>query len=113
MYELSFTWKIRARFTSQNLFDSSTEWLYKSFFPQEDKEQLMACRSQLTPFLKLIMKALDGSGNQSETERKSLCDEIIREARTLTTSPIPASLQSSSNSNTLQMEHNLLKLNLT
>ena len=34
------------------------EWLWLSFFPQEDPAQLNVLRSNLTPFLKSVTKAL-------------------------------------------------------
>ena len=95
--------------------DFGTDWLYKCFFPQEDSQKLMMYRSQLSPFLKMIMIALSvelGNLVITSEEFESICDEIIRQARSLSTISTPNSPQTSSNQNTLQMEHNHLKLNM-
>ena len=74
-------------------------------------------RSQLSPFLKLIMKALGYELENYEPmkdleELESICDEIIREARFMSTTSSSISPQNPSNQNTLQMEQNQLKFNL-
>ena len=78
----------------------------------------MAHRSQLTPFFKLIMKALrfelendTFTDDRAAKELKPICDEIIAEARSLSTTSTPSCPQTST-LNTLQMEHDQLKLNL-
>ena len=73
----------------------------------------MTYRAQLNPFLKLIMKTLNSiDGRLSGVSLVSLVEEIITEAKSLSaisTSNLPQTL---STVNTLQMEHNQLKLNL-
>ena len=73
----------------------------------------MTYRAQLNPFLKLIMKTLNSiDGRFSGVSLVSLVEEIITEAKSLSaisTSNLPQTL---STVNTLQMEHNQLKLNL-
>ena len=103
-----------ASFVTENrrFSDSIPDWLYKCFFPQEDYQQLMTYRSQLTPFLKLIMKALSSDLENDDfgpRSHESLCNEIILEAQSLSANSSP---QTKSNFNTLQTEHNQLKLNL-
>ena len=111
--------KLYINYLLENGFcDSITEWLYKCFYPQEDKQQLMVYRSQLSPFLKVIMKALrfeleNGNTYSTPKEEKlqSICDEIIAEASSMSSISTPNYSQTST-LNTLQMEHDRLKLNL-
>ena len=56
------------------------EWLWLTFFPQEESAKLAVLRSNLTPFLKAVTRALsielEGSGTY--TDRKDVFDEIIQ-----------------------------------
>ena len=58
------------------------EWLFLTFFPQEDDTELNRLRANLTPFLKAVPKALFvelklGLDLNKEIT-KSIIDEIIR-----------------------------------
>ena len=93
--------------------DQKTDWLYYCFHPQEDQQQLVDYRSQLSPFLKSISKAL-----HYELKNKSscseglghLCDEILREAQSLSSACRPEFPQTQMTA--LQMEHDLLRQNM-
>ena len=57
------------------------EWLYLTFFPEEDTNQLNRLRANLTPFLKAVTKALSvelESGHLDVETKNSIIDEIIR-----------------------------------
>ena len=95
--------------------------MYYCFFPQEDNQQLMTLRSQLNPLLKLIMKMLNFELTRflpfsdwlaDAEEAYFICDEMIREARSLTATSMSNLPQTASSPNTLQLEHHQLKLNL-
>ena len=85
------------------------------FFPQENTRELQTYRNQLTPFLKSVMEALNIELENNEIERrtrqrkKTLCEEIIRGAGSLTTVGLSQSLP---NLSTLRLEHDQLALNL-
>ena len=63
----------------------STEWLYQTFFPQEDPSQLLLLRASLSPFQKAVMKALCfelesyslASAHQIKQLARSIIDEIL------------------------------------
>ena len=57
------------------------EWLFLTFFPQEDSNELNRLRASLTPFLKAISKALFAElelGRIDKEIKKSIIDKIIR-----------------------------------
>ena len=63
----------------------SIDWLWLTFFPQEDSEQLLALRNNLTPFLKAVTEALSLELEDLESPvcdiqdvRQDLCDKIIQ-----------------------------------
>ena len=87
------------------------------FYPQEDTRQLEFYRGQLTPFSKSVMKALkfelendDIYCIQKQESKATICEDIIREAISLTNSTqFGSSLPTSS---TLAKELDLLALNM-
>ena len=57
------------------------EWLWLTFFPQEDAGQLLALRNNLTPFLKAVKTVLSielEKGYLNKDERYSLFAEVIQ-----------------------------------
>ena len=99
-------------------FDWIVDFLYFCFYPQEDKRRLESHRNQLTPFLKSVMQALnfelDNDDTHKHTEKRKiniLLEEIIREARSLSTTYTHILTYNLQTLNTLQLEHNQLALN--
>ena len=75
-----------ARLTLE-LFLEPQEWMYLTFFPQEDINQLFLLRNNLNPFLKAIEQALcfevncfnlTSSLTQAKRWSRSIFDEIIQ-----------------------------------
>ena len=87
------------------------EWLWLTFFPQEDSVKLIALRSNLTPFLKAVTRALTIELEESyplENEKKDIFNEILQNlpAENSTTN---ISTNFSQVPNTLQDEFDQLK----
>ena len=98
--------------------DYNEEWLFLSFYPQEDIRQLRMYRRQFSPFLKSVVKGLNFDLDNLDTydeaychRKKSLCDEIIREGSNLTAQRTLSPSQSLPTLNTLRSEHDQLALN--
>ena len=59
----------------------NSEWLFLTFFPQEDENELNRLRANLTPFLKAVTKALSVElelfyiGDETKND---IIDEIIQ-----------------------------------
>ena len=59
----------------------SIDWLWLTFFPQEDSEQLLALRNNLTPFLKAVTRVLSielEKGDVDVEEKYSLFAEVLQ-----------------------------------
>ena len=55
------------------------EWLFLTFFPQEDINELNHLRANLTPFLKAVSEALSVELEiGTSTDRESVIDRVIR-----------------------------------
>ena len=66
-------------------FSSLKEWLWLTFFPQEDAAKLTVLKNNLTTFLKAVTKALslelealNISRDILKNQRKAVVDEIFR-----------------------------------
>ena len=63
------------------------EWLFLSFFPQEEPSQLEKLRNKLTPFLKAVSEALSIELEKSQVKDKNQLKEALFD-RVLETVPI-------------------------
>ena len=57
------------------------EWLWLTFFPQEDPGQLLALRNNLTPFLKTVTRVLSIElvhGHVGQNVREDLFTEVLQ-----------------------------------
>ena len=57
------------------------EWLWLTFFPQEDPGQLLALRNNLTPFLKTVTRVLSIELEKGDVDKKegiALLAEILQ-----------------------------------